>query len=206
MIPRIIHIIWVGDESARPDALIDTWRARHPGWAIRVWGNAEYAGAWRLKAAMEALWPVELNGVADIMRWEILHRHGGFATDADSECIAGMPANLFAQPFACWESEIERPGLIATGAMAFEPGDPLIARIIGRIARRPIDSLLARSAWQTVGPRILTEEVSASMHPLKILPSHYFFPRHYTGRTYDGPGPVYARQFWNSTNVVPRRP
>lgn len=41
MIPRTFHFIWVGDESRRPDNCIDTWRAAHPDWQFRLWGNAE---------------------------------------------------------------------------------------------------------------------------------------------------------------------
>ena len=52
------------------------------------------------------------EGVADMMRWEILDQHGGFAVDADSICIRPLEDWLF-EPriFACWENEIARPGL-----------------------------------------------------------------------------------------------
>jgi len=34
---------------------------------------------------------------------------------------------------------------------------------------------------------------------LKIWPSHYFNPVHFTGVTYDGPDQPYAIQMWGST-------
>ncbi len=44
-----MHFIWVGDESKRPDNFIDSWRSRHPGFEIRVWGNKDLEqGDWVL--------------------------------------------------------------------------------------------------------------------------------------------------------------
>ena len=78
-IPRKIHIVWVGDESKRPNNFIQTWRDMNPGWEVKVWGNREYeAQNWVNKAHMEAMWGNQLHGVADMMRYEILYNEGGF--------------------------------------------------------------------------------------------------------------------------------
>ena len=80
LIPKIIHIVWVGDERKRPDNCIQTWRMLHPDWEIKIWGNdslTEYA--WVNAKHIQAMWLRELNGVADMMRWEILYRGQGEA-------------------------------------------------------------------------------------------------------------------------------
>ena len=60
----------------------------------------------------------ELNGVADIMRYEILFNEGGIALDADSLCLRPLEDwVLESAAFAAWEHEHIRPGLIAAGAM-----------------------------------------------------------------------------------------
>jgi hypothetical protein len=54
-IPKKLHVIWVGDESKRPDHWIQTWRDKHPTWEFRLWGNTEYDGVpgtrWRMPSA-----------------------------------------------------------------------------------------------------------------------------------------------------------
>ena len=90
VIPKKLHFVWVGDESKRPDNCINTWRHYHPDWEIKVWGNEEYQGEWVNKAHMEQMWPRELNGVADMMRYEILFNEGGITLDADSICLQSL--------------------------------------------------------------------------------------------------------------------
>lgn len=151
MIPKIIHFIWVGDGTKRPDNCIETWCKRHPSWDIRLWGNDDLSGGqWINGAHMSEMYGRELNGVADMMRWEILHAHGGIVIDADSVCLRPLDDELLDCPaFACWESEISRPGLIAAGYFGCEPNNPFVGRIIRDIAAEP--SVVHDRAWKTVG-------------------------------------------------------
>jgi hypothetical protein len=72
---------------------------------------------------MAAMLGRELNGVADMMRWEILHAAGGIVVDADSIALRPLDDHLLdCEAFACWENEIVRPGLIAAGYFGAEPG------------------------------------------------------------------------------------
>lgn len=200
MIPKRLHIIWVGDESKRPDNCIETWRAMHPDWEFRLWGNQDFAAtAWANRAHMDAMWGRELNGVADMMRWEILYRHGGVLVDADSICVRPLDDHLLeCEAFACWESEVARPGLIAAGYFGCEAENPFVGQIIKDIAAET--SVVDRMAWQSVGPQRVTDAYRAyGYNRLRIYPSHYFIPEHFTGITYDGGDPVYAHQLWGST-------
>lgn len=200
MIPKTFHFIWVGDESRRPDNCIETWRKAHPDWGFRLWGNADLDGrAWINKRHMDAMREREWNGVADMLRWEILYEHGGIVFDADSVCTRPLDEDLLDCPaFACWESEIARPGLIAAGYFGCQQGNPFVKGIIDAIAAQA--SVVEDMAWKTVGPLRLTECYrSFGYTPLRIYPSHYFIPRHFTGVTYQGNDPVYAHQLWGTT-------
>ncbi|MFL5284163.1 MAG: glycosyltransferase [Rhodopila sp.] len=200
MIPKILHFIWVGDETKRPDNCIETWRKRHPSWDVRLWGNKDLAEAnWINRAHMSAMYGRELNGVADMMRWEILHACGGVLVDADSICITPLDDELLDCPaFACWESEVARPGLVAAGYFGCEPKNPFVGQIIIDIAAEP--SVIHDMAWKTVGPLCLTDTYRKYAYtPLRIYPSHYFIPQHHSGLTYQGKDKVYAHQLWGST-------
>ena len=205
MIPRKLHFIWVGDESKRPDNCIDTWKRKHgTEWEIKVWGNDDLArpSGWKLGRHMAEMSKRELNGVADIMRWEILHEYGGIVIDADSTCELALPEfMLFNEAFACWENEMVRPGLIAAGYVGSVPGNPFMMTLLKTIHDIPPEELLDRGmAWQTVGPLLLTEMYRACRYwPLHIFPSYYFIPEHFSGVKYQGSGPVYAKQMWGST-------
>ena len=202
MIPKLIHFIWVGNEAKRPDNCMESWRALNPGWEFRVWGNAELNGLpWINSKHMTAMYDRELNGVADMMRWEILHAHGGIVVDADSIALRSLDDHLLdCEAFACWENEIVRPGLIAAGYFGSVAGNPFVKQIIDDIAAEP--SVTHDTAWKTVGPLRLTEAYRTyGYSKLRIYPSHYFIPKHFSGAAYDGSDPVYAHQLWGSTRA-----
>jgi len=200
MVPKLIHVIWIGDDAKRPDNCIDTWRALHPDWEFRLWGNQDFATThWINRTHMDAMWTRELNGVADMMRWEILYRYGGVLVDADSICVRPLDDHLLnCEAFACWENEVARPGLIATGYFGSEAGNAFVGQIIKDIEAEA--TVVDRMAWQSVGPQRLTEAYRTYGYTrMRIYPSHYFIPQHFTGTTYDGLDPIYAHQLWGST-------
>jgi len=200
MIPKKLHVLWVGDESNRPDTCIETWRAAHPDWEFKIWGNKElHEDLWHNKKHMDEMKKVEWNGVADMMRWEILYTHGGFAFDADSVCLSSLPDwMLHSETFACWENELVRPGLVACGFMGAEPTNKFIYQVIKDIHATP--SVIDQRAWITTGPQRMTDTWRQMQYTgLTIHPSHYFLPNHFDGINYEGNGLVFAEHFWGST-------
>jgi Glycosyltransferase sugar-binding region containing DXD motif len=199
-IPKKLHLIWIGDESKRPEKLIESWRQMNPSYSVRVWGNQDLLAAqWMTIVQIQAWLTREVNGAADVMRWEILYRHGGVAVDADSRCVRPLEDWLLEPDcFAVWENEIARPGLIACGAMGCVPGHPLIGQIISDIASD--QDLTGKMAWEKVGPGRLTDTVRKHRFAdITVYPSHYFIPRHFTGIKYAGSGQTFATQEWGST-------
>jgi len=200
-IPKLIHLIWIGDQSKRPSRWMETWKEQNPSYEVKIWGNDEVrAEKWMLGEQIIGWSNREMNGAADVLRWEILYKYGGLAFDADSICIRPLEDWLLEPScFAAWENEITRPGLIATGAMGFPPQHPLIGTIINDIRADP--NLYGGMAWQKVGPLRLTETVRKHKYiNITIYPSHYFFPRHLTGLEYTGSGHIFAKQYWSSTH------
>lgn len=199
-IVRTVHVIWIGDLAKRPTQCIKSWIEKNPNWNVIVWGNDELKTIkWENSSNMRAMLTRELCGVADMMRWEILYHHGGFAIDADSYCIRSLEDWLFEpELFASWENEIARPGLVANGYVYSQPGNPLIREIIEEIKKLP--SMNGCMAWELTGPKRLTETIrKMNFTGVTIYPSHFFMPQHFTGVSYSGLGQVFARQFWGGS-------
>lgn len=199
-IPKILHFVWIGDESNRPDDCIDTWKMKNPDWKIKIWGNDLYRETnWINKVHMDAMFKHHLCGVADMMRYEILYREGGITLDADSICLKSLDDKLLdGEAFAVWENEIARPGLICNAAIGSVPRNKFFANIIADIKHEV--SVISHHPWITVGPKRLTDSYKKYQYQnLRICPSYYFYPRHFTGLIYNGDDVVYADQKWSST-------
>lgn len=201
LIPKVLHLTWVGDDSKRPNNCIQTWIDMNPGWTVKVWGNDDLRDqAWVNARHIKEMWARELNGVADLMRWEILYNEGGIVVDADSVCVRPLDDWLLeAEVIACWENEITRPRLIGCNMVGAVPGNAFMGQIIQDLCAK--DTVIDEMAWKTVGPLCLTTAYFKHRYTgLTILPSHFFIPDHFSGVHYEGRGMVYAKQEWASTH------
>lgn len=86
-IPATFHRIWVGDARI-PKQANDYWekfRALHPDWNFVTWSDPIRAEDFELGRLFSSCkHPAQL---ADLMRIEIVHRHGGIYVDIDVEPI-----------------------------------------------------------------------------------------------------------------------
>jgi len=86
-IPKILHQLWIGPHPA-PHSMMATWKAKHPHFEYIIWTEAEIQRRGLVFVSQPVIdFMDELNGKADIMRWEILYKFGGYFVDADSICI-----------------------------------------------------------------------------------------------------------------------
>ena len=204
-IPKIIHQLWIGSRPA-PTKFMDTWREAHEplGFKYMFWNEKNISQNIQLGEVVQKLNSIEeINGKADVIRWLILQKFGGVFVDADSICIHPFDEHILngVDAFAGWEQEQVRKGLAATGTMGFTPYHPIVNSAIEWIKRNPISQKQSRQrAWFTVGPGLLTRICEMyGWNNIKIYPSYYFLPFHYTGIKYEGHEKVYAYQEWGST-------
>ena len=202
LIPKIMHQLWIGPKP-EPTEFMDSWRDKHPDFEYIRWNEQEI-----LKRGLELSCQhridemQEINGKADIIRWEILYEYGGVFLDADSICIEPIDETLMSCPcFAGWEQEQIRQGLIATGTMGFPPKHPLVKGTIDWMKANTVSvATTQQRAWQTVGPGLLTRMYNTGLHKdLVVFPSYSFLPIHCSGLEYKGHGKIYAYQEWGST-------
>lgn len=201
-IPKIIHQIWIGPKPA-PTKLMDTWKEKNPDFEYIRWNEQEFINRNMKFECQDEIDEIEeINGKADILRWEILYKYGGVFLDADSICVEQIDNELLNKKcFAGWENEEKRPGLIATGTMGFPPQHPLVREAINWILNNEVSQFKSQQmAWQTVGPGLLTRMYNTGkFKDLHIFPSYTFLPHHFTGKHYEGHGKIYAYQEWGST-------
>lgn len=188
-IPKKLHMIWIGPRNA-PMECIQSWQAMNPGWEFKLWGNDELAsGTWRLEPLLT--WLVrrrKYGSAADLMRYELLYRHGGFYADADSTALRPLDDALFTSDFmASWESEEHQPGQIANGFIASVPGHPILHSMIEELAG--LKSWPRRWVWKRLkfkplsgvlvsGPKLITRHLQDAKD-VGIWPSRFFNPQYY---------------------------
>ncbi len=201
MIPKIIHQLWIGHKPA-PTKFMDSWKNKNPDFEYIRWSEQELQNRnMELECTERINEMEEINGKADIIRWEILYKYGGVFIDADSICIEPIDRILMETPaFAGWEQEQIRNGLVATGTMGFPPKHPLVRAAIDWIKINCVSvQKTGKRAWITVGPGLLTTMYNTGKYNMTIFPSYSFLPIHCTGLEYKGHGKIYAFQEWGST-------
>ena len=74
-IPKIIHQLWIGNLPA-PINMMKTWKDKHPDFEYIFWNEEEFK---KRNMNFECIHKInsieEINGKADIIRWEILNKH-----------------------------------------------------------------------------------------------------------------------------------
>jgi mannosyltransferase OCH1-like enzyme len=221
-IPKKLHMIWVGDEAKRPQQSIGSWKEKHPDWEFRLWGNAELDGiGWKARRQIDLFrasghW----EGVADLMRYEILDEYGGVYIDADATCMRPLDDWLLDIPmFAIWENERHAPGLVANGFIGSHRRHPALDAIVRVTSRmktpvwqrtrdiegwnglRPRFRYAPVDPWKTVGPVFFTRMILPYCpKQATVLPSVLFLPRHHSENEERRSSLIYATHSWGTTH------
>lgn len=138
-IPKIIHQLWIGPKP-RPSKFMDTWKDKNPDFEYISWNEEEFKKRGIVFECQNKIDSIEeINGKADIIRWELLWRYGGVFLDADSICIEPIDDVLMkCIAFAGYENEEARQQLVATGTMGFLVNHPLCRGAIEWIKANPV--------------------------------------------------------------------
>ncbi|MGR6466834.1 glycosyltransferase family 32 protein [Rhizobium sp. PAMB 3182] len=198
-IPKRLGHIWIGPKRA-PMEWMQSWTEKHPGWEY-----AFYDDDWVRQAGLETQPQIDeymkrgwYAGAADLIRYEILFRNGGYIAGADSICIHPID-ELFhddGELYTVYENEFLRGQLVAP-IVAAASGHPFLRLIIDTLKAR--DPLYLDHPWRETGNLFVAEMIEKHQPDIVIWPSHVLIPEHFTGRAYRGDGKVYARQMFGET-------
>lgn len=199
MIPKLLHFIWIGDQSKMPVKCIQTWMDKNPDYKINIWDNDSLSRHFwsNAKQLHEMLEKKDYAGASDVMRYEILHREGGIYIDADTYCVKPLEDWLLdCEAFACWEQELVRNNLIANTVIGGVPGADVWKKCIEGIATK--DCTEQKLAWMITGPMLVTDVFFKAQANLTVYPSHFFMPKHHTGYESKVTGHHFAGHLWGS--------
>ena len=131
-IPTILHIIWVGDKPA-PESLsgyIAKWSELMPTWRIRLWGNSDLTEEHFTKEILERI-HISKSGSqkADIMKYSIIEKYGGFYVDADIKPNKSLePLLVMDHELFLWHDAWVSWEYIACGFFASVPHHPVLQK------------------------------------------------------------------------------
>lgn len=168
-IPQTIHRVWVGGEpmSAEYERFGATFERHNPGWKMRLWSEQDLAEL-EIGEAERARTRTH-SELSNLMRYEILSRHGGVYVDTDVECLRGLdPLLQGVEAFAALERE-GRVGNAVLGAVPEHPAFVRAARLARRTLGRGAHSVDANGPY--LMSLILEQEPSVT-----IFGAHLFYP------------------------------
>jgi mannosyltransferase OCH1-like enzyme len=187
----MFHQIWLGDQPLprEYEAYRRSWTKHHPGWELRVWTEETLPGDLERKEIYDLLRrPAERS---DMLRLELLHRHGGVYVDSDFECRRSIEPLLDGVTFFCAYIE---PGRVNNALIGSIPGHTLLERGIRELRPRttfgPVDK-------EGTGPLFFNRLVSGGAG-VTIFAEALFYPRtpgeaegayavHHAGRSWKEP-------------------
>lgn len=138
------------------------------------------------------------NGLADCVRYEQLYEMGGLNPGADSMCLRPID-DLFDydeyDAFTSYENEKVR-GKLTSPLLACSIANPFAKVLIDVLEQKE----KVGEPWLTTGNLYMEHMIGAFEYPrLKIWPSHYLIPEHYSGEKYSGPDLPFATHMWGTT-------
>jgi mannosyltransferase OCH1-like enzyme len=176
LIPKLLHMIWVGDSPALP--FVETHRAAWaallgPSWIVRLWTNDDIA---EFPANVQEFIGRALKGVekADILRYYIVERYGGIYMDADVVPHRSLDPILWLQKslVICHDIPVTWP-YIAIGMFAAIPNHPVLQMCCRFVLQGNLNT--GRPHFET-GPRVFGEAIyQSNSETIACLPVEMFY-------------------------------
>ncbi len=190
-IPKVIHQIWLGPKHM-PEYIprfSREWKRLHPDWEYRLWTDADVE---TLDFDLKDLYNKSSNygEKSDILRCEILLKHGGMYVDTDFEVLKSFDEFVEKYDFFAGVEyphpirETNRMLLVSNALIGTAPNHPIMKRWKERIREtwqqteeerlNPIEKVMIRTFF-TFGDAVEAEIESEHWRNI-VFPSTYFYP------------------------------
>jgi mannosyltransferase OCH1-like enzyme len=197
-IPKNLFHIWIGDRDAPTEWML-SWRKFHPEWNYRLIDNDYIKTNQFINQHLidEYIKRSEYAGAADLIRYEVLFRHGGFIPEADSICLKNTD-DLWRESaaYTVYENEVARPGFVSP-ILASQAGNEFLSEIIFDLNRLKYYQI--GKAWRTTGNEYLSRKIKESRFKVEVFPSQYFIPNHFSEVGGPDKNGIYAVQLFAET-------
>jgi hypothetical protein len=170
-IPKIIHHIWLGSEF--PDRFKGyqrNWLRHHPDWEYRLWTDREVE---RFEFGTADLFHATscFGQKSDLLRAEILHRHGGLYIDVDNDCFRPLDIfhhafNLYASItlipglYLTWPDVFKSPVLVSNALVGAVPGHPVFGEYLRRMRRNLEDPGIAELSMKLTASELEKPDIA----------------------------------------------
>ena len=194
--------IWIGPKPA-PLKWMNTWKDKHPNWKYTIFDQTKLMKSHFYNQHLINYYYTKglYSGVSDLIRYELLYEFGGFFPEADLVCFENTD-ELFTSSsefcYTCYEQELVVPGYVQP-ILACNPKNVFVKQLIDELhSLQPHE--LSVHPWKSTGNEWLSRMIPKYKPQIKIWPSHYFIPEHYSRQhTYHGTDKIYATHLWGST-------
>lgn len=170
--PKLIHLVWIGDDTAVLRRSADAWARMNPTWTVRAWAGADLADIIEdaRRTAGKVYEPDLVRHFANVCRWHLLATDGGVWVDVDTKplrpigpLISDRPftaaAGQWPAPFVCggpprhrlWTAALARSLDHPVGTSPMASGGRLLASVqrVGEIDLLPLRLFAAVDARDT---------------------------------------------------------
>jgi len=204
-IPKIIHQIWIGPKK-RPSQWMETWKMKNPSWQYKLWTEKtikkEFPNGLYNQTQYNRLGS-QYHGKADILRYEILYKYGGFYIDADTSATRPLDDDLLECDLFTCGLNLENKRY-ANGFIACKEKSPVMKAMMDEI--HEIENINEKACWMMTGPMLFTKIVDRYIKEnnlkINIHPYYYFIPNHFRiDNGYNG-DKSYCDHHWGTTKKL----
>jgi hypothetical protein len=160
LIPRVFHQIWLGPKPLPEDSrrYQRTWLERHRGWELRLWTEENLPAELRRPEVRDRLRAAAER--TDILRLELLWRHGGVYVDTACECLRSIEPLLDGVSLFAAEAE---PGRVDDAVVGSVPAHPLLDQALDELRPREFHGYDSDATGDGLLNRILQGEPDATL-------------------------------------------
>lgn len=182
-IPRLLHLIWVGDRlpPAYVQPQVEQWRQLMPNWTVRLWLNQDINESEFQSNILQRIRACRKGAQkADIMRFEILRKYGGIYLDTDIRPHRSLEPilSLDASFVVCHDIPVTW-SYIASAFFASIPDHPILLYAQRLCLGVPINT---EDIHMHTGPRLLGEAIACTeLSELTALLDYRYFYRNIIG-------------------------